>query len=216
LANGIPAALFFLYLEHGLGADSDIRSMFIAGYFVAAIAAIPTWAWLSGRLGKHRTWCVAMGIACVAFATVPFLAPGSFAAFGAVCLITGMALGADLALPPAIQADVVDYGALKDGTARAGTLFALWAMSTKFALALAVGIALPAVELLGFDPGRPTDAGRDALTMIYALVPVVIKTIAIAVIWQFPLTGDRMAIVQRGLDARASRRKPIGMPMVLP
>jgi len=204
LANGIPAALFFFYLEYGLGADADERSLFIAGYFVAAIAAMPMWAWVNHRAGKHRTWCVAMGLACAAFMTVPLLPMGSLVAFGAVCLITGMALGADLALPPAIQADVVDYGALKDGVARAGTLFALWAMSTKLALALAVGIALPAVELLGFDPSVPTEAGRIALTVIYALVPVVIKVIAILVVWRFPLTDRRMTIVQRRLGALAS------------
>ena len=61
--------------------------------------------------------------------------PGQFTVFAVVCVFTGMALGADLSLPPAIQADVVDYGELKNGRARAGLHFALWSMSTKLALA---------------------------------------------------------------------------------
>ena len=37
VANGIPAALFLIYLEHGLGAVSDIRPLFVLAYFVAAL-----------------------------------------------------------------------------------------------------------------------------------------------------------------------------------
>jgi len=202
LANGIPAALFFLYLEFGLGAAADQRPLFILLYFVAAIAAIPIWLKLSRTFGKHRVWCWAMILACIAFVAVPVIPPGSLAAFAVVCLITGMSLGADLALPPAIQADVVDYGAFRSGRARAGLQFALWGMSTKFALAAAVGLALPGVEALGFDPEVPTDTGILSLIVIYALVPVVIKVLAIAVVWRFPLTPERHAIIRRRLERR--------------
>lgn len=205
LANGVPAALFLLYLEHGIGAAADDRPLFILVYFAAAIAAVPLWQGLSRRIGKHRAWCWAMIFACAAFATVPLIPAGGFAAFAAVCAVTGMALGADLALPPAIQADVVDYDALRNGRARTGLLFALWSLSAKLALALAVGTALPALSAAGFDPAAPSPAGLDALTVIYALVPVVIKLTAIAAVWRFPLTARRQAIVGRRLRARRTR-----------
>jgi len=41
--------------------------------------------------------------------------------------------------------------------------------------------------------------------VIYALVPVVIKMTAIAVVWRFPLTADRHDIIRRRLN-RGSRR----------
>lgn len=205
LANGIPAALFFLYLEHGLGAGERERPLFVLIYFVAAGAAIPLWQRLSRRLGKHTAWCWAMIAACAAFAAVPLIPAGGYAAFAVVCIVTGMALGADLALPPAIQADVVDYHALRTGRARAGLQFALWAMSTKLALAAAVGLALPALDAFGFEPAAPDAAGKSALVVIYALVPVVIKIMAIAVMWGFPLTPDKQATIRRWLN-RADRR----------
>jgi glycoside/pentoside/hexuronide:cation symporter, GPH family len=208
LANGIPAALFFLYLEHGLGAGARERSLFVLIYFVAAVAAIPLWQRLSSRLGKHTAWCWAMFAACAAFAAVPLIPAGGFVAFALVCAITGMALGADLVLPPAIQADVIDYDALRTGRARAGLQFALWAMSTKLALAAAIGLALPAVEALGFDPAAPDATGTFALVVIYALVPVVIKTMAIALVWAFPLTARKHAVIRRGL-VRAGRRRAL-------
>jgi Na+/melibiose symporter-like transporter len=200
LANGIPAALFFIYLEHGLGAGPADRPQFVVTYFLAAVLAIPLWTRLSRRFGKHRVWCGAMILASIAFALVPFLPAGAFAGFAVVCVITGMALGADLALPPAMQADVVDYDRWRFRRDRAGLQFALWGMATKLALALAVGTALPAVEAFGFNPNQPEKAGIWALSVIYAWLPVVIKVSAIAAMWRFPLTAARQATIRRRLN----------------
>lgn len=202
LANGIPAALFFLYLEHALGAGPGQRPLFVLAYFVAAIAAIPLWLALSRRYGKHTTWCWAMAVACAAFAAVPLVPPAGLAGFAIICVATGAALGADLALPPAIQADIVDYDAVRTGRARAGMYFALWGMSTKLALAASVGLALPALEMAGFDPSAPAVGGKWALVVIYALIPVVIKLLAIRLVWRFPLTARKQAELKRELGQR--------------
>lgn len=201
-ANGLPAALFILYLKYGLGADEAMQPRFIFTYFLAAILAIPLWQRLSRRIGKHRTWCLSMTVAILAFATVPLIPYQAFGAFFIVCIVTGAALGADLALPPAIQADVVDYDELKNGDTRTGFLFALWSMATKFSQAIAVGVGLPLVTILGFDPGQITDAGQTALTVIYAWLPIVFKVIAVALVWNFALTERRMNTIQKRLHGR--------------
>ncbi len=205
IANGIPAALFFIYLEHGLGVGAEERSLFVLAYFVSAIGAIPLWSGLSRRFGKHRVWCWAMIFASTGFLAVPFLPVGAVIPFAGVCIVTGMALGADLVLPPAIQADVLDYDRWRFNHDRAGLQFALWGMSTKLALALAVGLALPALDALGFDPVEVGDDGRWALVVIYAWVPVVIKIVAIAVVWGFPLTSQKLRIIRCRLDQRRAR-----------
>lgn len=211
IANGIPAALFFLYLDHGLGVSDQARSGFVLAYFIAAIAAIPGWLWLSRRIGKHRTWCWAMITTVVAFVTVPFLGllAGESApqVFYVICVVTGAGLGADLALPPAIQADVVDYDTMKQGRSRAGLQFALWGMATKLALALSVGLALPALEKLGFDPHAPDPDGILVLSVIYSLAPVVIKMLAIAIMWRFPINYVRHAVIRKRL-ARLGAARP--------
>lgn len=203
LANGIPAALFLIYLQFALGADEEQRAFFILIYFLAAVLAIPVWPRLVRVADKHRIWCLAMAGACIAFAAVPFLPIGSFYGFAVVCIVTGAALGADLALPPSIQADVVDYGHLRAGEDHAGLQFAFWGMSTKLALAVAVGLALPGVTALGFDPDAPDPQGIWALTVIYAVVPIVIKITAIGTMWRFPLTAERQRIIQRRLESHA-------------
>lgn len=207
LANGIPSTLFLLFLEHRLQADQTERGVLILVYFLAAVLAIPLWSKLSAAYGKHRAWCFAMILTCAAFAWVPLLQPGAILAFGVVCVVTGMGLGADLALPPALQADVIDFDTLRHRRHRAGLFFALWSMVTKLALALAVGLTFPTLALLGFDPKAAANAPTAlwSLAVIYAWVPVVLKLIAIALVWAFPITATRQRLMRKRLDALAAR-----------
>ncbi len=203
LANGLPAVLFLLYLKHGLGVGAVVQGVFILAYFVSGVAAIPLWLRLSARFGKHRAWCAAMVLACLAFVWVPLLAPGDLVAFFVICVVTGMALGADLALPPAMQADVVDLDSLRTGKRRAGAFFALWSMATKLALACAVGLAFPALDMLGFDANGTNDRTTIlVLAILYAGVPTLLKIVAIVVTWNHPITAKRQALIQKAMNRR--------------
>lgn len=203
LANGFPAVLFPLYLQYGLEAGAEVRGLLIMVYFVAGVAAIPWWLRLSRRFGKHRAWCAAMAIACAAFIWVPLLQPGDVELFALICIVTGMALGADLALPPAMQADVVDLDTLRTGRRRAGLFFALWSMATKAALACAVGIAFPLLEAFGFRAGEANEpTAVTALVLLYAAAPTALKIIAMTVIWNHPITARRQRIISKRLASR--------------
>lgn len=190
IANGLPATLFILFVSDIL-AEPDRSGLYLLAYFIVAVLGMPFWVWLSRRIGKHRTWCGAMIWACGWFALAPFLGAGDGHLYLALCIGTGLALGADLALPPSIQADVVDQDTAEGGGARTGTFFALWGMATKLALALAVGIAFPALEWAGFEaatPGIPqTGEGVFMLALLYGAVPIGFKLAAIALMWRFPL-----------------------------
>jgi len=198
VANGLPSTLFLLFVTHRLQRPAE-AGLFLLAYFIAGIACIPAWTRLAARLDKHRAWGIAMVWACLAFAAVPFLGPGDSTAFLIICVLTGLAFGADLALPPAIQADVVDVDTAAGGGQRTGLYFALWGMATKLAFAAAVGIAFPLLDLFGFDPAGDNDAAAlFALAALYALVPIGFKLAAIALMWRFPLSPER----QRALRAR--------------
>ena len=107
IANGLPATLFLLFVRHVLGADVDAGPLLLL-YFVSGMLAVPGWLWLSYRIGKHRAWAASMLWACVMFAWVPFLGQGDALAFAAICVLSGASLGADLAIPASMQADVID------------------------------------------------------------------------------------------------------------
>ena len=203
LANGIPAVLFILFMKHVLTANDVERGLLTTIYFLAGIIGIPIWLALSGKVGKHRSWCFAMILACGAFALVPMLGKDDIVAFACICALTGLALGADMALPPAIQADVAEYEYFRSGHEATGTLFAIWSMITKLSFALSVLIAFPILDALGFDPQlSPKDNNLLALAMIYAVVPIVLKAGAISLLWRYPLTARKQAVIRRHIEKR--------------
>ncbi len=72
-------------------------------------------------------------------------------------------------------------------------------MATKLALALAVGIAFPALDLVGFDPDADAPDAVWALVVIYALVPVVLKLSAVLIVAKFPIGRTRQETIRRRL-----------------
>ena len=151
LSNGIPATLFLYFVSERLGAP-DMRGPLLFIYFLAGLIGVPFAIRLAGRVGKHRAWCYAMLLNSALFALVPLLGEGDAAWFAAICFGTGLTVGADLALPSAIQADVIDVDTARSGEQRSGLYFATWSLSTKLSLALGVGIIFPLLGLFGFDP----------------------------------------------------------------
>jgi Na+/melibiose symporter-like transporter len=200
IANGLPATLIVLYVTHVLRLEAYL-GVFLIAYFAAGILGMPLWLKLARRHGKHRTWGLAMIFTCAAFALVPLLGPGDFHGYLAVCLATGLAFGADLTLPASMQADVVDVDTEAGGDQRTGLYFALWAMATKLALALAVGIAFPLLDLLGVQvDGSSPEATRLGLGMLYAALPVAFKVVAIILMWNFPLDAAAQASLRQRIE----------------
>jgi Na+/melibiose symporter-like transporter len=206
IANGLPATLFLLYVERVLERP-DWTGILLFVYFLCGIAAIPLWLRLSRRWGKHRTWVGAMLWAAVVFAFVPLLGPGDHLWFLAVCVLTGVSLGADLTLPPSMQADVVELDTLRSRQSRAGLYFALWGVATKLALALAVGIAFPLLALAGLEPGSESASPSALFTLaaLYSLLPAAIKLGAIALVAGYPITAARQRRIRRLIEARGAR-----------
>ncbi|MBI1775542.1 MAG: MFS transporter [Proteobacteria bacterium] len=205
IANALPATLVLLFIEHRLQAR-DWSGVLLLAYFLSGIAAVPLWLRLSRHLGKHRTWCVAMLWNVAIFALVPLLGAGDAWWFLLICIATGACLGADLTLPSAMWADVVDFDAAETGSERAGLFFALWGMATKLALALAVGIAFPLLDLAGFSTARgASPTGLWALVLLYSLVPVGFKLGAIGLLWGFEIGPAEQTQLRRRIESMAKR-----------
>jgi Na+/melibiose symporter-like transporter len=137
---------------------------------------------MSARFGKVRTWQAAMVGAVVAFVWAAMLGPGDIMAFAIICILSGLAFGADLALPPSLLADVIGRQGRMQGT---GAYFGLWTLATKLNLALAAGIALPLLGALDYAPGSREPAALSALAFVYAGVPSALKIGAVVALSWF-------------------------------
>src|SRR5690606_13294685 len=176
-ANAIPATLFLYFVSERLGA-AELRGPLLFLYFLCGMLGVPLAVWLAAKAGKHRTWCGAMILACVVFAFAGFLGAGDIVPFAIICAATGLLLGFDLALPPAIQADVIDYDTARSGEQRSGLYFAAWGLATKLSLALGVGLVFPVLAWSGFDTAGGQAIPQAALTTLsalYAWLPILPK-----------------------------------------
>lgn len=182
VASAIPATLFLFFAADHLRLAA-LSSVFLIVYFGAAALSMPFWVALAARIGEARAWTCGMLLASAVFVWAFALAPGAAAAFGIICALSGLALGADLALPPALLAGVI-AGAGHAG-AREAAYFGVWNWGVQMTLALAAGIALPLLAWRGYVPG--TAAGTGALAAAYALLPCALKLLAAAMLWRAPL-----------------------------
>ena len=189
IAAAIPATLVLFYIED-IVRRPNLAALFLATYFAAGALGLPGWVWLSRRIGKARAWLCGMGLAIGAFVWAYFLGPGDVKSFAVICVVSGVALGADLALPPSMLADAIDDDEARGLVRREGSYFGLWNLATKLNLALAAGAALPLLEALGYLAGH-INGPRElaALAGVYALVPCVLKAGAAAILWNSPFVN---------------------------
>jgi Na+/melibiose symporter-like transporter len=187
IASAIPATLVLFFIADVLQADAQ-QGLFLALYFVAGAAGMPLWVRLSARIGKVRAWAIGMVAAIVAFVWAWGLGAGDTTAFATICVLSGLALGADLALPPSLLADLID----RDGRTRpTGAHFGLWTLATKLNLALAAGVALPLLALLGYVPGSREPTALAGLAFVYAAVPCLLKLAAVGALFWFDAAAQR-------------------------
>lgn len=181
LFNAAPIAvtstLFLFYVDYRLQAEAMSGPLLLL-FFLSAAASVPLWSVLAARIGTKRSLIWGMTLSVAAFAFAAPLGAGDVAVFVLVCVASGAALGADMTLLPALFANRIEVARISGGQA-----FGLWNFCTKFTLALAAATVLPALDYSGFDTDGPnTDETLFVLSMLYAVVPCVLKLVAIGIL----------------------------------
>jgi GPH family glycoside/pentoside/hexuronide:cation symporter len=192
LVNATPLAitstLFLFYVESRLQAPGWEGPLLVL-FFLAAAASAGLWSRLAARFGAKPVLLAAMVLAIASFATVLALGPGDTTLFALVCVASGATIGADLTLLPALFAR-----RMAAISPNAGQGFGLWSFTTKFTLAFAAAFLLPLLEQAGFTAGAGADNPARALTLLtllYALLPCLLKCVAIALLVATPLKDER-------------------------
>lgn len=173
IAGAIPATLVVLFMTDRLGASAHWQAALLTTYFACAALGLPLWLRGVQRWGLPRTWGVGMVLAVVAFSATAWLGTGDTWAYAAVCALSGLTLGADLALPSALLAKLLDQH--PPAHAHRGLYVGWWALAAKLNLALAAGLALPLLSLWGYQPGGTAPQGLAALSLAYSGLPGVLK-----------------------------------------
>ncbi|WP_375280651.1 MFS transporter [Pseudooctadecabacter sp.] len=181
LVNATPLAvsstLFLFYVESRLDAPGWEGPLLVL-FFMAAALSAPLWSALARRFGEKPVLLAAMVLAIAAFGWTLTLGAGDTIPFAVICVLSGATIGADLTLLPALFAKRMSHIAPNGGQG-----FGLWSLVSKFTLAFAAVLLLPLLEGAGFEAGTQNPAeALTMLTVLYALVPSVLKCVAIALL----------------------------------
>jgi GPH family glycoside/pentoside/hexuronide:cation symporter len=183
IASAIPATLILFFVQDRLQAPQSMEPVFLGSYFLCAALTIPLWLSVVKRIGLARAWSLGMVLSVVVFIFATQLGAGDTAGFIAVCALSGVALGTDLALPAALLAGtILEAG---DRGRAEGAYFGWWNFATKLNLALAAGLALPVLGAFGYAPGVRTEPALQALVVAYCVLPCVLKLSALSALYFF-------------------------------
>ena len=182
-ANALPATLFLFYVSLVLKSQ-EMSGVLLLLYFASGVLALPLWIYLSKKISKKTAWLLSMANASFFFCFVLFLGEGDVIYFALITIFSGMSLGADIALPASIQADIAQRSTQKYGE-MSGTLFGFFAMLTKLSLAFGVGLSFGMLGLFDFSPDAPNETSLFVLSILYGAVPVVLKLSAMVILRKY-------------------------------
>jgi glycoside/pentoside/hexuronide:cation symporter, GPH family len=200
LAQNIRAALIVFFVTFYMGRPEWAGGLFLF-QFVFGIFAGPIWLKIGRRYGKHRTAVAGELVQVAINLSLLLVTPDTFALLLALTLAQGLAQGSGNLMLRAIVADVADKHRLDSGEDRTGLYYSVFSLAGKTATAVAIGIALPLVSWLGFDPkGVNSPEALTGLLLVFALGPAIAHALSAALIARFPLDEAAHAEIRRQLD----------------
>lgn len=136
---------------------------------------------------------------------------GKFLFFIIVMCLKGSSIGALSALPYAMAADVVDLDAAQTGKRQGGAYFSIWSMTRKLAYAGGLLIGTSLVVFWGFDSladplnTTNTEFSLLMLAITYSVIPAIFKFVAMPLLWNYPLTEEKVAEIQSDIANSQSK-----------
>jgi GPH family glycoside/pentoside/hexuronide:cation symporter len=177
-------------------------SIFLAAYFLSGLVCLPLWLMLAKRIGKLNTWLASFVMGITGGFSLFLLGPGDNLACLLLITWSGSAFGAGLFLPPAIQADVIDYDELHTGKRREAQYLALWGLVPKFIVIPSASLPLALLAWLGYQPNlAQSPEVLLAIRAIFALTPATFSIAAFCIAWRFPIDAGVHRAILAGIAA---------------
>jgi len=199
-------AMSVFFMQHVIQIQAHIGMMYLL-YFGIGILGIPFWLALGRRIGKHRAFCVAVGISSLSILGMFFLQAGQLLPFAIMFAIKGFCFAAFQFLPLSMLADIVDLDTARSKEHRTGLFFAMSGMAQKMAMAVGLGLSLGLLALVGFDATQTVHSEQQlmSLRVLYIIGPVLMYMAAFMLARRYPLTSDRQERIRQWIQRRNVR-----------
>lgn len=176
---------YFKYLYQNEG----MTTMAMILLLLTAMICIPVSVQVARRIGKKRTYQIALGVLAFSCLTIFFLGH----IFGinftlAVMVFAGIGVGFGYVPPFAMLPDVVEVDAVRSGHRKEGAYYGMWTFASKIGVALAAALTGVFLGFSGFIP----DVAQSAATLltirlVIGPIPAAILIAGIFLIQRYPL-----------------------------
>ena len=187
-ANALTAGLTVLFVTNIIKTP-ELIGLFLGVLLLSSALFLPVWIAVSKRWSKKRAWASSIVICCLALAATPLLGENDIIAVMLFSAIIGAAFGCDAIMPTSMLADIV-YKDEVDGKGRNAALYlAIKNSVSKLTFIAPMGLAFPLLEFSGFTSGSDnTFKSLSMLLFFYALLPILLRLTALAIVWKMPNT----------------------------
>lgn len=207
LIGGSFIAPLTLYIAKYVIKAREVVPFVMISYLAGSVIAIPIWVRMSSKIGKNRTWSIAMLLATAVYATSYYYHEGTWQIWIVLAAIVGAANGCTMTLGASISADVIDSDELETGRRREGAFMGIWSFMDKAAIGIAIFVGMQGLEAVGYVPNQDqNETVVFGIKFLYCIVPAVCHLAAVIVFQRFPITAEVHAAIRAQLDARANAR----------
>jgi GPH family glycoside/pentoside/hexuronide:cation symporter len=185
-----------------------------ANYFVlvaqaSAIAFIPLWVWLSGKLDKRRAFILGTATWIVVLLGLMAVPQNGVILAYALAALSGSGIATAYVLPWSMIPDIVELDELETGQRREGSFYAFASFFQKLATGIAIwglGQVLAATGYITPVQGQPLPVQPPetvhAIRLSMGLVPAVFLLLAILSAWKYPISRERHRALRDELAGR--------------
>lgn len=206
LGTGWGSATFMLYATYTIEAEAYTQAILL-GFYGANLVSLPLWVAVAQRVGKKPTWMTGGVLFVIVTPCFLLLGAGDLWGFFITLAFYGIAAGNFGALSMSMKADVIEIAARRSGENIAGSYIAVWSLGQKMVAAVALGLALPFLQYLGFDPsGEVGPEQARTLAWVYVLPPWLFYAISVYFISRYPISASRLERIRSAFDRRDARR----------
>lgn len=205
MGPGWMSAIYLFFFKASRGFTTQQASILLAVYILAGIPGAFLTAWVSRRIGKHRTLMVTTTIYSLGLMTIFLLPKANTLAFAPMMFLEGAVAAGFGMTVQAMLADVGDEIRLDQGKQRMSLVFAVNTLASKIAAAAAIGFTFPLLQALGFNPKEGvvnTPAAIHNLDMAFLIGPIVFVMLGGAFVFGWRLDAARHGEIRAKLEAR--------------
>lgn len=168
--------------------------------FIAQVASMPMWEWVTKRLEKQKTYMLATAVFSVV--SLSWLLASPDEEFWFFCLraaLKGIAAAGLLLMGQSMLPDTIEYDYKRTGLRREGIYSGLYSVVEKVASTFAPSILLLSYAWFGFNSKAPVQTAEtiDGIRYCAAFLPCFYFGISLLPLWFYRLTEAQLKATQR-------------------